>query len=49
MVTNQNRVSAYLGFLFYFLKLQSWHFANAYRILKYLKCKIQLLFKPHYV
>ena len=36
-------------FYFVFLNRKVRHFANAYRILKCLKCIIQLLIKPHYV
>ena len=37
MVTNQNRLSASLGFQFISLNRKVRHFANAYRILKCLK------------
>ena len=49
MVMNQNRLSAYLGNLFYFKSQSFRHFANAYGILKCLKRIIKSLLNQLYV
>ena len=49
MVTNQNRLSPYLGFLLYFHESQVIPFAITHRISKCLKHIIRKLIKLHYV